>query len=257
MSHVVFVAHLEGENNMIKRIIEASLPKSQLSELCKPFVQGTLGVYPFPSGEDSVILKATYFNFNPAIMDIVTGEDVKITVDEDSITVFINRNCNPNGGWDKVLEEPITPENPFAVAMKKVVEFLVEETQKNGKDWCRIGNYKTLQIKSPYVDRLKAFCILNPDVRIPGVAVSQIRDMKDTPEVEKTLAELKGEVIPEDKVQKINQSQPEGVKPNIRRIVKPLTDKQRQNRVNKLLSLGIGGEKDKSKTTNPRVIKRK
>lgn len=242
---------------MFKRVTEAGLPKSQLSELCKPFVQGTLGVYPFPSGEDSVILKATYFNFNPSVMDIVTGEDVKITVGDDSITVFINRNCDPNGGWNKVLEESITPENPFALAMKNVVDFIAKETQKNGKDWCRIGNYKTLIIKSPYIDRLKAFCILNPDLRIPGVAATQLKSAEDTPEVDRTLAELKGESIPEEKVQKINNSQPEGIKPNIRRIVKPLTDKQRQNRVNKLISLGIGGGKDKPKSSNPRILKMK
>lgn len=242
---------------MIRRVIEANLPKTQLSELCKPFVQGTLGVYPFPSGEDSVILKATYFNFNPAIMDIALGEDVKITVNDNSITVFINRNCNPNGGWEKVFREPLTPDNPFALAMKKVVEFIANETQKNGKDWCRIGNYKTLVIKSPYIDRLKAFCILNPDVRVPIVAASQLRNMKDTPEVERTLSLLNDETIPEEKVQKINQSQPEGVVVNIRRITKPLTDRQKKNRVNKLLTLGIGGEKDKPKPSNPRVMKRK
>lgn len=243
---------------MYNKITEANLPQTQLSNLCKPFVRDTLGVYPFPAGEDSVILKAAYFNFNPAKMDIVVGEDVKITVSDDSITVFINRNCNPNGGWNKVLEEPITPENPFARAMKNVVSFIAEETQKNGKDWCRVGNYKTLEIKSPYIDRLKAFCIQNPDVRIPSVANTQLQKVSNTPEVERTL-ELSG-TLPEAKVDLINQSQPEGVKPRIRKVFdKPETDRQKKNRANKLrdqlLTFGIGGGKYKEKPSDPRVRK--
>ena len=214
------------------------------------------GALPFPDGEDSFLFKAVYFKFNPYDMDIVVGEDVKVTVDEDSITLFVNRNCDPNGGWNKVMEEPITPENPFAKAIIKVLNTVAEEIQKNGKDWCRIGNYKSLIIKSPYIDRLKAFCIQNPDIKIPAVANEQLDNVKeDSPEVVKTLSAMNGEELPETKVNKINSSVPDGVKPNVRRIKKPLSDRQKQNRLNKLITLGIGGEKDKPKAKNPRVRK--
>lgn len=238
---------------MRKRVYEA-FPESPLSRMCREIVVRGLGVLPFPYGDDSIMLKATYFNFNPDTMDIATGEDVKITVTDDSITLFVNRDCSPSGGWFRVLVEPITEEKSFALALADVVEAVKEVTQKHGAEWCRIGNYKTLEIKSPYLDRLMAFCIQNPDLNVPVVASKLLKDMKPTPEVDRTLSVLRGEVLPDEKVNKINREMQDGVKPIIIRDVKPMSDRQKKNQLNKLVSLGIGGG-NKPKPSNPRIRK--
>lgn len=214
------------------------------------------GVLPFPDGEDSFIFKATYFKFKPEEMDIALGADVKVTVDDSSITLYINRNCDPNGGFSQVMVEPVSPENPFAKAIINVLNVIVEEIQKHGKDWCRIGNYKALVIQSPYIDRLKAFCMQNPDVKIPMVANDQLAAVKDdSPEVLRTLNAMNGESLPEAKVDKINAEIPDGVKPRVRKVApdKPMSDRQKKRQLNKLLAVGIGGGKDKPKPSNPRV----
>lgn len=240
----------------LRRVYEA-LPSSPLTRKCKEEVTRTLGVMPFPDGEDTILFKATYFCFKPDSMNIVTGEDARIKVKDDSITLFMNRSCNPDGEMAMITKESINDDNPFAKAFLTILDSVQEEAQKNGREWCRIGNYKTLEIKSPYLDRLKAFCIQNPDVKIPLVASKQITEYADTPEVNKTLALLNGESLPEAKVKKINDAIPDGVKPRVRKIApeKPMSDRQKKNQLNKLLSVGIGGGKDKAKPSNPRVRK--
>jgi hypothetical protein len=250
----------------LRRVTEANLPTSGLVQRCREVIKTELGVMPFPMGEDAVVLKAAYFCFVLGHMEIAFSEDVILDVTDTDITVSINRSCTPNGNFTKVFVEDITPQNPFAKALINVCKHIALEVQKTGSEWCRIGNYKNLVIPSPYIDRLKAFCAVNPDLKVPNVALVQIESLGKTQDYDKALDSMKPEdVLTPAEVNTVNQKLLDliaNIGPTIRaperpkKEVKPISDKQKKNQLNKLLTLGIGGANDKKPKRDPRLINR-
>ena len=249
----------------LRRVYEANLPTSELSKRCRETVKAELGVLPFPMGDNSIVLKAAYFCFELGHMEIAFSEDVIIDVTDTDMTVSINRTCTPNGKFSKVFVEDITPQNPFAKALVNVCKRIAVEVQKTGSNWCRIGNYKTLVIPSPYIDRLKAYCEVNPDLKVPGVAVAQINALGATPDYLKAMESMRPEeVLTSAEVKKLNKKLEDflntfgaTVKPSaIPKEEKPMTDRQKKNQLNKLLNVGIGGANNKKPKRDPRLLGR-
>ena len=241
----------------LKRCFEAAPPTSPLVKKWVEPIKVALGVIPFPSGDDSFVLKATYFRYNPNNMDIAKGEDVKVTVYENLIQVYINANCDPDGGWYKIADIEYGDKNPFAKAQLDAINIIADKVNAtHGPNWCRIGNYKVLNIPSPYVDRLKAFCLQNPDIKVPSVASAILAKTPDSPEVEKTLNLLNGVELPPVVVKRIN-SIPDAVKPKVVSVFEPkqMTDRQRKNQLNKLINRGMGWGSTDTRKENPRVRK--
>ena len=249
----------------LRRVYEANLPTSELSLRCRETIKAQLGVMPFPMGEDAIVLKAAYFCFDLDQMAIAFSEDVIIDVTETDMTVSINKSCTPNGDFSKVFVEPITPQNPFAKALVNVCKRIAVEVQKTGSNWCRIGNYKTLVIPTPYIDRLKAYCETNPELRIPGVAVTQVNALGVTPDYLRAKDSMSpSEVLTPAEVKKLNKKLEDflntfgaTVKPSaIPKEEKPMTDRQKKNQLNKLLNVGIGGANNKKPKRDPRLLGR-
>ena len=247
----------------LRRVNEANLPSSSLSVKCRETIKSILGVIPFPKGEDALYLKAVYFCFSLGNFDMKVSEDVLIEISEEDITVRINRSCNPEGTLVKTLVEEITPQNPFAKALTNVCNHIAVEVQKVGSEWCRVGNYKSLKIESPYIDRFKAFVESNPDIRVPGVAMDQLKVLKDTPEYYKALNSM--QVLPQEEINTLNSRMQEFISnfgPSIRppkvpmEPPKPMSDRRRKNQLDKLVNLGIGGGKDKPKPRDPRLLQK-
>lgn len=189
-------------------ILEA-LQKTELTKAVWETVRDRLGVIPFPDGEDAFFFKAVYFRFNPNFMDVAPGIDARVVVDPNSITLYMNVVCGPDTptiNFLKIIEEPISPEIPFSSALSRILDAVELESQNNGKNWCRIGGYKNLLIKSPYIDRLKAFCSLNPDVKIPLGANEQMKKVSDnSPEFIRVLDSLSPkDELPPEAVKEIN-----------------------------------------------------
>ena len=247
----------------LRRISEA-LQASDLSKKCRETIKTKLGVIPFPLGESSLVLKAVYFRFTLGQPEIAISEDVILDIDDNSITVSINKSCMPNGNFVVAFVEDLTPQYPLTKALPVVCDRIAVEVQKTGQSWCRVGYYKTLSIASPYIDRLKAFSEMNPEVRMPGIAIDQMANIGNSPDYMKAIEALSEEpVLTQSEVSSINKKMQDLVdnfgasisKPNLEDPKKkPLTDRQKKNRLNKLLTLGIGGGKDTPKPRNPRII---
>lgn len=249
----------------LRRVTEANIATSDLSKRCRETVKAELGVLPFPLGEDAIVLKAAYFCFELGHMEISFSEDVILDITDSDITVSINRSCSPDGGFVKAFVEEITPQNPFAKALVSACRKIAEEVQKVGSSWCRIGNYKTLVIKTPYVDRLKAYCEANPDLRIPLVATVQVNAVDErSSEYWRAVNSMKPEeVLTPSEVNSSNKKMQEFLNTfgatvrltDNQREEKPMSDRQKKNQLNKLLTLGIGGGKGKKHTRDPRLGK--
>lgn len=184
---------------MMVKIVEAGavLPKSPLSEKLLPYVKDVLGVYAFPyapSIEDSVSLKAVYFRHrqgDPAIR--VVDNDVIITVKDDSIIVKMRKNCNPDEQPVEMFKESLigvrkdkdNNDEEYRIPLSSVITPLLERIKVRvnlaGTDWCRIGNYKGLEIVSPYIQRLKAFIDSSTEpIAIPKAAMSELSKISDS-----------------------------------------------------------------------------
>ena len=157
------------------KIVEAGaqLPKSPLSEKLLPYVKDVLGVYAFPyapSIDDSVSLKSVYFRHTqgkPAIRGV--DNDVIITLKDNNIIVKMRKNCNPDEQPVDVFKESLigvrknkdNKDEEYPLPLSTVITPLLEKIKIRvnmaGTEWCRIGNYKGLEIVSPYIQRLKAF----------------------------------------------------------------------------------------------------
>ena len=230
-----------------------------------PIIKNALGVIPRYDKSDptTYLYKAVYFNYQkPSIEADVM--DVAITVRGDSVLLYLNRSCSPSGDLVKVAEEQVKPGMPVEKALGLILEYLKEQLNTYGPTYCRIGNYKTLQIRSPMVDRLKAYLQFNAengvDLKVPDVAMAAVNALGSTQEFVSTYKDLVGESKPESPSQqkKINDAQPDAkVYKKVRLtdlVPKELTDRQRKNQLNKLISKGIGGGLDKKKN-DPRVRK--
>lgn len=197
---------------MMVKIVEAGaqLPKSPLSEKLLPYVKDVLGVYAFPyapSIDDSVSLKSVYFRHTqgkPAIRGV--DNDVIITLKDNNIIVKMRKNCNPDEQPVDVFKESLigvrknkdNKDEEYPLPLSTVITPLLEKIKIRvnmaGTEWCRIGNYKGLEIVSPYIQRLKAFIDSSTEpVSIPKAAMSELSKISDSDaEYKKSKESLEG-----------------------------------------------------------------
>lgn len=250
---------------MVRLIKEADgkLPFATKLKYCSQ-IKNAFGVMPRynPEDPDTYIYDSVNFSFRlPNLLIDYNPLDLTITVKPDRVIAKLNRTCVPGGALTKVAEEVVEPGYIVEKALATVLEFLKDELNKTGQGWCRIGNYKTLSIQSPYIDRLKAFLQFNAEngveLKVPSIAKDQISSLKETQDYILAYSDLTGksEPLTQSQKKKINDSQPDGVVVTTLKLSKPLTDRQRKNKLNNLISKGIGSGNDQKKPKNPRSVK--
>lgn len=165
------------------RVVEAVLPTSELSKKCLPHFRDILGVAPFPDGEDKVYLKAVYFNHSLKEVGFKVLEDAVITVSDEAIVLDMRVSCDPNQPLRTIHAEKLSSSNPFTLAIEKIANVIAEKANGYNKDWCRIGNYKTLVIEDKFLATLKAFYDVYKDelsLTLPKIAIIKLNEAGDS-----------------------------------------------------------------------------